>query len=590
MAEPADRLDEIIGDEPGLFPGEADGRDPFAEDPRPESAEKKKRPPQAETLVKIAESETVLFHTPDGIGYADIAVDRHRETWPVKSNGFRLWLKKRYYEETRGVPNGEAFHAATGVIEARAVFDGPECPVFLRTASHEDRLYIDLADADWRVVEVDATGWRVVAAAPVRFRRPSDMLPLPMPVKGSVKNLLPFLNLKAGDGRILAVAWLLAAMRPTGPYPLLALAGEQGSGKSGLSRMLRSLVDPAGVPLRAMPRDERDFFIAANRSHVLAFDNLSGISAAVSDVLCKVATGGGFATRTLYSDDEETTFQATRPVILNGIDDVVTRPDLADRSIMLTLEPIPEDQRKPESELRADFESARPGIFGGLLDALSTGMRNLPSTRLDRLPRMADFALWVTACEPALWRAGAFMRAYGENREDVVVAVIEADPVAVAVHALVQNCGTWTGTASELLMALTALASGGRSWPATAKVLAGRLKRAAPALRKTGVEVVFDREAGGNRTRLVTLTANPENMGNLAPRASRASQNRDEPRISAGFNRDASGTQRDATGTHAENLASRPNSLEMLDFNKTGPKRDARDAPKPAKSGWRADL
>ena len=71
---------------------------------------------------------------------------------------------------------------------------------------------------------------------------------------------------------------------------------------------------------------------------------------------CRLATGGGFAVRQLYTDQDEVLFDAARPVILNGIEDIVTRPDLADRAILLMLEPIPEERRRPKQELWAAFE------------------------------------------------------------------------------------------------------------------------------------------------------------------------------------------------------------------------------------------
>ncbi len=155
-----------------------------------------------------------------------------------------------------------------------------------------------------------------------------------------------------------------------------------------------------------MPREDRDLFIAASNGHVLAFDNVSGLPAWISDTLCRLATGGGFAVRQLYTDQDEVLFDAARPVILNGIEDIVTRPDLADRAVFLTLEPIPEERRRPEEELWAAFEAERPRILGVLLDAVAEGLKRLPRDPLPRLPRMADFALWATACETALWPAG----------------------------------------------------------------------------------------------------------------------------------------------------------------------------------------
>jgi hypothetical protein len=64
-------------------------------------------------------------------------------------------------------------------------------------------------------------------------------------------------------------------------------------------------------------------------------------------------------------------FDAARPVILNGIEDIVTRPDLADRAVFQTLEPIPEERRRPEQDLWTAFETERPRILGVLLDAVT---------------------------------------------------------------------------------------------------------------------------------------------------------------------------------------------------------------------------
>jgi hypothetical protein len=294
-----------------------------------------------------------------------------------------------------------------------------------------------------------------------------------------------------------------------GPYPLIVLSGEQGSAKSTFSAILRALLDPNTAPLRALPREDRDLFIAASNSHVLTFDNVSGLPAWISDTLCRLATGGGFAVRQLYTDQDEVLFDATRPVILNGIEDIITRPDLADRAVFLTLEPIPEECRRPEAELWATFEAERPRILGALLAAVVEGLKRLPETRLPKLPRMADFALWATACETALWPAGTFWSAYCGNRDEAVEGVIDADPVAAAVRAVMTRRTEWTGTASELLGALAEMAgervAKAKAWPDSPRALAGRLRRAASFLRKIGIEIGFERE-GRARTRVIRLT------------------------------------------------------------------------------------
>src|SRR5262249_45213339 len=306
-----------------------------------------------------------LFHASDGTGFADLIIDGHRETWPLRSKRFQAWLRQQYYERTWDAPNPAALNAALNALEAQAQFDGPQRKVSLRLAEHDGLIYLDLVDEFWRCVEIGANGWRIAEDPPVRFRRSAGMQPLPLPVRGgSIESLAPFLNLASESDFVLVVAWLLGALRAGGPYRVLAIAGEQGSAKTVLSKLLRAVIDPSVAPVRALPRDERELFIAASNGHVLAFDNLSGLPPWLSDTLCRLASGSAFSTRRLFTDQDEILFAAARPVILNGIEDIITRPDLADRAILLTLGAIAERQRRPEHALWREFELARPHILG----------------------------------------------------------------------------------------------------------------------------------------------------------------------------------------------------------------------------------
>jgi hypothetical protein len=254
-------------------------------------------------------NDVELFHARDGAAFADIIVNDHRETWPLKSDGFRRWLKRAYYMATGGAPNSDAMATAMGVIEAKAHFDGQQREVHLRVANCGDRIYLDLCDPKWRAVEVDRNGWRIVTRPLVRFRRTRGMLQIPEPVSdGEVKdlgNLRDHLHVDDDNSFVLLVSWLLAILRGRGPFPILALTGEMGTGKSITAEMLRNLLDPHTAPLRSLPRDPRDLYVAAINGQVLVFDNLSGISAEISDCLCRLSTGGGFSTRALYTDGDE---------------------------------------------------------------------------------------------------------------------------------------------------------------------------------------------------------------------------------------------------------------------------------------------
>ena len=470
-------------------------------------------PSQADILIDLA-AGAYLFHASDGTGYADLEINGHRETWPIRSTGFKDWLVHQYYCETGGAPNNEAFNSARGAIQARARFDGPQMDVNIRVAGHDGKLYLDLTDDDWRAVEIDGDGWRIIDELPVRFRRAAGMQPLPVPIPGgSIESLRPFLNVGKDYDFVLVVAWALAVLRDRGPYPVIVLAGEQGTAKSTFSAILRALLDPNTAPLRALSREDRELFIAATNGHVLTFDNVSGLPGWISDTLARLATGGGFAVRQLYTDQDEVLFDAARPIVLNGIEDFVTRPDLADRAIFLTLEPIPEERRRSEGELWAAFDKACPEILGALLDAVSLGLLRLPDTKLEKLPRMADFALWATACEGALWGEGTFLRAYTGNRDEAVDSIIEGDPVGSAVRSLMKSRTEWTGTATDLLEALSEEVSEtvrrGKAWPATPRGLSGKVRRAATFLRKLGIDISFGKE-GRAKTRVIRILCMPE--------------------------------------------------------------------------------
>ena len=288
---------------------------------------------------------------------------------------------------------------APGLKGARAL----KVKVFLRVGPAPDGgVYLDLCNNDWQVVWIGTTGWSLAKPHGIRFIRRRGMLPLPVPVEGgTVEELRTFINVKNDSDFVLVVAWLLAALSNHGPYPVLLAWGEPGSAKSSLLKMLRGFVDPAVAPLRAPPREDRDLFIAATNAWVVTFDNISWLPAWLSDTLARLATGGGFGTRQLYSDDEERLFDATRPILLGGIENVVIRGDLADRALIIQLGEIPDEERQLERHLWPAFEAAAPRLLGALLTAVSAGLEALPSVDLKQLPRMADFAEWASPARAA---------------------------------------------------------------------------------------------------------------------------------------------------------------------------------------------
>lgn len=145
--------------------------------------------------------------------------------------------------------------------------------------------------------------------------------------------------------------------------------------------------------------------------------------------------------------------------------------------------------------------------MGALLDAMAPGLGAVESVHPRRLPRMADFALWGTACESALWPAGTFSSAYSANRRAAIESMIDTDQIAACVRELMSEQNSWTGTAADLWRitlerSSQIVESTGRI--KNPRVLAGHLRRAQTFLRALGVEIAFSRE-GRTGTRVIRI-------------------------------------------------------------------------------------
>ena len=490
------------------------------------------RPDKVSELLSIAE-EADLFHTTNGDVFADIWVNGHRETWPVNSSGFRAWITRELFQRKHQSASPEALKTALDLCIAQGRFDGEERRVFYRTGELDSVIYLDLADTSWQSIEMDQNGWRIVPLPPVRFRRTDQTEALPQPSKGgSIEKLRSVVNVASDCDFVLLVGWLLQALLPQGPYPPMMVSGEQGSAKSTFAEILRAIIDPHEIALRTLPSNEQDLFLAAKNGHLLAFDNLSGISSKMSDALCRLATGGAFATRKLYTDDEEATLKAENPMILNGIGAFAVRPDLIDRSVFVTLSRIGEGKRRLKREIMSAFEALHPEILGALLDAVVTGLQRRDAVKLDELPRMADCCLWVTACETHFWKEGTFIKALQEARKIATEDATDVDPVAAAIRKMMDSRTDWTGTASNLLEALFEFSTDESRrmtmWPRTPGDLGKKIERCAPALRELGLEITKSRSADAKRDRIIQIKKLPSKLSSPSSDKTAASSSMSE--------------------------------------------------------------
>ncbi len=444
-----------------------------------------------------------------GERFVTVPVGTTRETYGLDDARFSEWLTLLYYSQTQLSPSRPSIKDVIRTFKAQARFLGQTKMVAVRTAELQGQLYIDLGDQSGQAVEVNAEGWRLVEP-PVRFIRPPGQLPLPMPERGgSLAEWRDLVKVTDDNAWVLLLTCVLSMYRPGLPFVILVVQGPQGSAKSTFCQQVRSLVDPNIAPLCNAPAGERDLIISAKNSLLLAFDNLSHVPPRLSDALCRVVTGSGLSTRKLFSDDAEIRMNVIRPVMINGITDLTTRSDFLDRTVNVVLPIIQDSQRKCEADVNAVFGKGRARIFGALMDALSGTLRNLPSVKPAVLPRMADFARFGMAAESVLgFRTGQFMAAYEQDRMAVHCIALESSPIVPVLSLMVEGgSGVWTGVSRDLLKKLELKVKSDErrqscGWPTSAANLTAQLKRLAPNLRATGLEVAF----GHHTKRGITIT------------------------------------------------------------------------------------
>lgn len=564
---------------------------PVPETPAPASAEaaESRGPSQASVLVQIAADRYRLLLGDDGQPYA-VSKDGPNIALPFRGNsGLRTQLAKVYADQCNGsVPSSSALTDALTVLTGRAETAEPE-PVALRVAPHGDGIVLDLGTADGRCVVIRPGEWRAESRSPVLFRRTRLTSPLPDPYKaGDLSKLRDLLNVD-DDGWHVIVGWLLAALLPACPSPILSLFGLQGTSKSVSTRMLIKLVDPSPAPTRTAPKDIRTWAITANAATVVGLDNVSSIPDWLSDALCRAVTGEGLIERALYSDADVNVIAFRRVIVLNGIDVGSLAGDLAERLIPLELEPI--KQRREEAAIWRDYDNAHPYALGGLLDMLAKVLKVVDAIEVTELPRMADFARVLAALDHVTgWDS---LAAYKEATDSAQEIVVESSTFSAAVREFAFRLSAgeqWKGTATKLLTELTPVDPSSRKprppdkWPKNARAASGRLKRDLPALASVGVDVAFEKDGG---ERCIAISTDPERSkdrtrktasfaspASSTPFDQRKHQDANEGSVLAFASRDQS---QDANAPQATSFASTANMAPDLQEHAALDAKDAND-------------
>jgi hypothetical protein len=456
-----------------------------------------------------------------------------RQVYLVRSSPFKEWLQGLFLRTTGKGCSSATMTTVLDTLQAVGVHEGPEVEVHRRWACVDGALFVDLCDAKWAVIRIDADGWRYARPAQVLtngdielpgdqvplFVRSKKMRPLPEPVPleepptpDSFEPLWAVANIPS-EQRLLFLAALCECCRPHTPHLVLEFLGTQGSAKSSTQRRVRDLLDPNDVPLRGAPKDVESIYVAAANSYLASFENLSHLTPEQQDAMCALATGAGYAKRAHYTDGEEATLKGKAPTLLNGIAAVVNRPDMLDRSVLFALPTLDAAHRRTEVELEVAWLGGYAKVFGALLGLLAAALKALPQVKLKERPRMADFALFGVAVARSLgFKDKAFLTAYANNRGDATERALESASIYEPLMEFIgkQEGKTWTGTTGHLLLSLrhtNAAHASNEHLPRSARGMGDALRRIAPAFAQIGVQVTENGRGRDGYTVTVKLSA-----------------------------------------------------------------------------------
>ena len=500
-------------------------------------------------LIFIAlELDTRLFVDQYDTPHIRFPVDEIYKTYPLRSNIVKQWLAKLLYDTIEKAPGGEALNATLNVLKAKAREEA-QIPLYNRVAPGAGgAIWIDMADYFWRGIYVTKDGWKKVDTPPILFRRFSHQLPLPDPEPGGdVREILEFSNLHNPQHSLLYVVDTVSKFIPEIPHPISYFYGPHGGGKTMVMNAQRSVVDPSRVKLLKLPRNDKELIQQMYHHYLPYYDNLSSMTAWMSDTFCRAVSGTGNSKRQLFSDDEDVIYQYRRCPGVNGINLVATRGDFLDRAILYECGIIDDANRLEDRRLDELLKEKAPRIFGAILDVLVEALSVYSGVELKGLSRMADFHRWGFAIAEAIGYGGdAFLEAYRENIEAQSEETLRASMIAQVVLRFMEGRDEWSGSPTVLLSNLDSTAEGMgfstnvKGWPKRAYILGRRLNELSPSLRNAG-DIVFERGRTSRARQIRLIRAGKTSSGGvIGVMASQAGQERGAGSLESFTMRDSS--------------------------------------------------
>jgi hypothetical protein len=470
----------------------------------------------AKNFIESAKCDLFL-NTKDGEYYLVTSIHNRLETLKIKSKSFHDHLRSHFRK--KGYPNANTTFVENAIeeIESCAFDKGIKREISHRYFhdSNNQTVYVDLNNANGEIIKINPTGWEIITNNSIPFYRPNGMLELPRPQNFSknkfLKEFKKLLNLKRTEDCYLILSALINyILADSESFIIMVIDGEQGSGKTTFSRLIRNLYDPFIPELNSPPKSIDDLCAYASTFSILIIDNISRLSSDGSDMYCRIATGGGVTNRKFHTNFESISKYFKLPIVINGITQFTNRPDFSDRSINISLVPLSINNRQSGEKLLKEFKDNYPFLLGGLYSLVAEILNHLPSIRHDNLGRMTSFSRIGLAMEGVYNDQFIdFMKILKANSKDKLETNFWNDEICIAIYnALFDDQNIfYKVTAKEIFAAISSRKHGnGSKLGIKFFQFVSRLKRLEPVLRENGILITHHQRTAHSRLLTIEFT------------------------------------------------------------------------------------
>ena len=451
--------------------------------------------------------------------FSNFYVELDNELLSIKSDKFKAMLSGIYYGLVVKTLSSDKKNAIIATLESHGYTHAEKRNLENRLTWEGDppRILYDLCNDRNELIQIQSVGWSVVdREQPLIFKKWAHQKPQIIPKQeNNIKNielLRPFFTVSDKDWALLKV-YVCSLFIPDIPHPVICTYGPPGSGKSSISRTIKRLIDPSVIETAALPGKQDELIQKMSHHCFLSFDNLTEVEDWQSDILCRAVTKEGFSKRKLYSDQDDVFFEFRSSIGLNGVNLSAQKSDLLDRSILIEVERISMETRKPERVLERKFKSAKPKILDAIWTIVAKSFDYQKQITMRGMPfRMADFAIWGEAISLAMGNdEGDFMRVYEENLGKQSGEAVSASSIGDVLMAFMNEVQEWSGTSADLYKAIEAKAEDmgvntrDRDWPKAPNALKRKINEIKTNLKDEGLEFE-DTHDGKRRTVSLILT------------------------------------------------------------------------------------